>query len=403
MPVVPLDGVTGARVLGQDGPWSASISGGSWAEGTPHGDVLDVGGRVVLPGLVDAHTHLDKAFLADELEEMGIEADGLSEAIDAVKQFKEARGADVDGMLARAERALTGMQRAGTVAARTHAEVDPVTGLDPITAQVELARRWAGRVDLQLVAFPQNGLEADGAKDLLLAGLDAGCSVVGACPYVDDDPAAHIAWAADVAADRGLPLDLHLDFSDDAGDGWVDELLRVVEDRGLHGRVTVGHMTALSAAPAHDAARRAAGLARTRTGLVSLPATDTYLNGRGDARPSSRGIAPVRELLDAGVAVSFATNNLQNPFTPTGTGDLLDIGRLAVLLGHFGTWADQQQVLAALTTTPAGVLGHGTWGLRAGAPASAVVLDTEDPRQALRAVPDVWAVLHHGELTVPPH
>ncbi|WP_460866538.1 amidohydrolase family protein [Rhodococcus aerolatus] len=397
-----LDGVTGARVIDQDEPWSSAITRGEWADGDPSGELLDVGGRVVLPGLVDAHTHLDKAFLADELEEMGIEADGLTEAIDAVKQFKEAKGADVDGMLARAERALTGMQRAGTVAARAHAEVDPVTGLDPVTAQVELARQWAGRVDLQLVAFPQNGLEDDGAKELLLAGLDAGCTVVGACPYVDDDPAAHIAWAADVAVDRGLPLDLHLDFSDDAGDGWVDELLRVVDDRGLHGRVTVGHMTALSAAPRADAARRADGLARTRTGLVSLPATDTYLNGRGDARPSSRGIAPVRELLDAGVAVSFATNNLQNPFTPTGTGDLLDIGRLAVLLGHFGTWPDQQQVLTALTATPASVLGHAGWGLHPGAPASAVVLDTDDPRQVLRGRPEVWAVVHRGELTVPP-
>lgn len=397
-----LDGVTGARVLHQDDPWSAAVDGDTWAAGDPAGEVLDVGGRVVLPGLVDAHTHLDKAFLADELEEMGIEADGLEGAIAAVAQFKQARGADVEGMLARAERALAGMQAAGTVAARTHAETDPVTGLEPVRAQVELARRWTGRVDLQLVAFPQNGLEADGARELVLAGLDAGCHVVGACPYVDDDPAAHIAWAADVARDRGLPLDLHLDFSDDPGDGWVDELLRVVDDRDLHGRVTVGHMTSLSAAPAAAAARRAAGLARTRTALVSLPATDTYLNGRDDARPSARGIAPVQQLLDAGVAVSFGTNNLQNPFTPTGTGNLLQIGSLAVLLGHFGTWADQQRVLTALTTTPAGVLGHARWGLGAGDPASAVVLDTDDPRQALRAVPPVWAVVHRGVLTVPP-
>ena len=383
-----------ARLWGVDGLRDVHLSGGvvtrvdlPGEQATEGPDDAALHGRVVLPGLVDAHVHLDKAYVLAALEQRGASLAGISSAIAATKALRAELGPGMirPGM----ERLLGDMARDGTVAARAHVEVD----VDSDPAVVGLHREvLAEHPDLrvQLVAFPQNGTSHDRhASAWMERALDDGCTVVGGCPYADADPLAHLDLVFNLAADRGLPLDLHLDLTDDADAAQVDLVLPLVERFGLEGRTTVGHMTALSGFSPERLRRTVDQLRDLAVSVVVLPTTDLWLSGRTPGRPGVRGVAPVRSLVDAGVAVALASNNHQNAFTPVSGGGLLRVAWLASLVCHIGDAQGYSDLLSAVTRTPAAMLGLGAWDVAPGSAAPLLAVDVEDPLDAVRQAPAV--------------
>jgi cytosine/creatinine deaminase len=390
-----IDAITGAR-LGAAGEQTLSLAGGRVAQIRPGlpgaaSSLLDAGGRAVVPAFVDAHVHLDKAFL----DAHGACAPRLDAAISAVAALRQT--VPLDQVRAHAERALELLVRNGVVAARVHAEVDPTVGLTLVELQQELVARFAERIELQLVAFPQRGLELAGTRELMEAALRAGVPVVGGCPYVDRDPGRHLDFVFTLAERHDAPIDLHLDFSDDPGRSLLALVAERVRAHGVAGRVTLGHVTTLAALAPHAQAAALDLLASAGIALVVLPATDLYLAGHGE--PGTRSLAPIARARRAGVRVAIANNNLHNPFAPFGNASLLHAAWLAGIVQRMSDAEGCGFLLEAISREPAAILGLPVHGPIEGALAHLLVLDTDDPARAVSTSPPVLATLRSGRLT----
>ena len=354
---------------------------------------LDAQGLVVLPGFVDAHVHLDKAYLFGEAEARGPLRADLDDAIASVARLR----GDVSAaaVAAGARRAVDALVAGGVTAARAHVELDPVIGLDLIGLHRELAAD--GRLQLQLSAFPQRGLELAGMPALLRAALEEGLDVVGGCPYVDRDPAAHLDIVFGLAERYGRPVDLHLDFSDDPSGSLIGLVAQRTRTHGMAGRVTIGHVTTLAAMHRHAQAAALDLLADAGVALVVLPATDLYLTGHGE--PGQRSLAPIERAADAGVRVAIANNNLRNPFAPYGNGSPLQAAWLAGIIRRLVSPADRQLLLDAVSANPAAILDLPLRGPSPGNVADLSIVDTDDVDGVVLGAPAVLATLRAGRLT----
>ena len=239
----------GALIAGGDGTrLDIGIADGRIAEIAPRVEadapVLDLGGRLVAPGFIETHIHLDKACILDRCR---AERGDLAEAIDEVARVKRAFTAD--DVNARARRVLDTCIAQGTTHMRTHLEVDPgigMRGFDGVLPLID-AYRWA--IDLEICVFPQEGLlNNPGTDELMVEALERGARVVGAAPYTDSDPAGQIDRVFELARQFDVDIDMHLDFGESADELDLDQVCRLTERFGYGGRVTVGHVTKLSAA-----------------------------------------------------------------------------------------------------------------------------------------------------------
>jgi len=340
---------------------------------------IALGGRLVLPGFVETHIHLDKSCILDR----GRNENGtLEEAIAAVSAAK--RGFTEADVYARGQRTLEKAIVHGTTRMRTHVEVDPRVGLKSFEAVRRLARDYAWAIDLQVCAFPQEGLTNDpGTEELLVEACARGADVIGGCPYTDTDPMTHIARIFAIARRFDRDIDLHLDFDLDPSWMHLDEVCRQTTAHHWGGRVAVGHVTKLSAI---DHARLAAigrRLADAGVAVTVLPATDLFLMGRAHEHHVPRGVAPAHRLLEHGVACSLATNNVLNPFTPFGDCSLIRMANLYANVAQIGSPRDLKACLAMITTLPARLINARDYGIALGHPADLVVLDSRDPALAV--------------------
>ena len=358
--------------------------------------VIECGGRLVTPGLVDAHIHLDKALLSSRAPSV---EGSLAEAIRVTGAAK--RGFTVDDIRARARAVLDLAVRSGTTAMRSHVEVDPIVGLKGLEALRTLRHEYAPALELQLCAFAQEGIvQAPGTEALLARALREGADLVGGCPYNDTDPRAHVDAIFRLAREFGVDADFHTDFFDEPEHLHVRYICEQTVRLGWEGRVAVGHLTELAAlAPAEQDAV-IAELRAARVGVIVLPATDLYLMGRRDERNPRRGLAPVKRLLAAGVPVAAASNNVRNAFTPVGNADLALMGVLIAVGAHMGARAELGQVLAMLTTEPARILRLEGHGLALRSRADLVVWDAASLDEAVGALAPRAYVIKSGRVTV---
>ncbi len=362
--------------------------------------VLDGEGRVLLPGLIETHLHPDKALL-DSIRPnpTGTLAGAISVTGELKREFTH------DSVRARAEQVLAMCVRSGTTTLRAHPDVDPIAGLTGLDVMLELRDTWADLVTVQIVAFPQEGIfKAPDTHTLLRKSLDAGADVVGGCTYAEkdvEDCKRHVELVLDLAVEYGVPADMHCDFSDDASDPRFALASFIAEQtaaRGLFGRVALGHVTSLAALPPAERRAVAADLAQAGVAVVPLPATDLFLGGRGDEQAVRRAIAPVRDLWDAGVLTACSNNNIRNAFTPYGTGDLLDTALLLARLAHLSGPDDLHRVLQLVTHDAARVVGLTDYGVRPGAAADLVLIDTRDYDAILLDRPARTAVIKAGRI-----
>ena len=362
----------------------------------PARETLDAYGRLLTPGLVEAHIHLDKALLTGRVTTT---AGTLAEAIRVTGEAK--RRFTVDDIRVRARRVLDLAIAAGTTAIRTHVEVDPIVGLTGMEAVLPLRDEYAPAVELQICAFAQEGIvQAPGTEELLRRALGMGATVIGGCPYNDSDALAHIRIVFALAHAFDVDADFHVDFCDEPEHLHVREIIDQTLAQGWQGRVAVGHLTELAALDEDLADAIIGSLAAARIGVIALPATDLYLMGRGDRLNVRRGLTPIRRLLAAGVPVALATNNVRNPFTPVGTADLAHLTFLTAVAAHMGTDDDLRALLETVTTYPARIMRLAEYGVDPGCRADLTLWDCERAEDVAMAIPPRVAVIRRGRISV---
>jgi cytosine deaminase len=357
---------------------------------------VECGGRVVTPGLVESHIHLDKALLSDRTPSV---EGTLQEAIRITGEAK--RRFTVDDIRTRARAVLDMAVRHGTTAMRSHVEVDPIVELRGLEALLPLKAEYAPALDLQLCAFAQEGVfRMPGTEPLLGEALRRGADLIGGCPYTDADGHAQIDVIFRLAREFGVDADFHVDFFDEPEHLHVRYIAEQAIRYGWQGRVALGHCTELAALPPADLAPIAGLIRDAGLGVITLPATDLYLMGRKDIHHVRRGLAPIKRLLEAGVTVAAATNNVRNAFTPVGNANLLLMGLLLTVGAHMGSERERREVLEMLTTYPGRLLRLPSCGPGLGLQADLVVWDAErlDDLVAGQAAP--WVVVKRGRITV---
>lgn len=364
---------------------------------------LRADGRVVVPGLVESHIHPDKAFLE---ERMPNRSGTLQEAIRNTGILKSRYTRE--DVQARAERVLDWAVRRGTTHMRAHPDIDPIERLLGVEVLLALRESHRDLLDLQIVAFPQEGiLKSPGTEALLREAVRLGVDAIGGCPYNEasiGDAQRHVDICFALALRHGLPLDFHADFADDAADPryvMTEYIARKAIAEGYRGRVNLGHVTTLGAMDPDDAAPLYELLAAAQVSVIVLPATDLHLGGRGDRRNVRRGLAPVKALLSAGVNVAYSSNNVRNAFTPFGLADMLQVGLLLCHTAHMGSPAEQAAVLRMGTVNGARAIGLGDrYGIAPGCQADLLVLDTARVADVLVDQPDRRYVIKRGNVTV---
>jgi cytosine deaminase len=343
------------------------------------GREIDVGGRLVVPGLVETHIHLDKACIIDRCRpERGTLDEAIAQASAAKKRFTE------DDVVARASCALEKAIVNGTMRLRTHVEVDPGIGLTGFEGVKRVADAYRFAADIEICVFPQEGLTNNpGTEELMREALAHGARVVGAAPYTDADPHAQIDRVFEIARDFDADIDMHLDLGDSPERMDIGYVCDLTERHRYGGRVAVGHVTKLSLVPPERFEAIARRLADTGVAVTVLPSTDLYLMGRGEHHSVPRGVLPAHRLLRHGVNCSLSTNNVLNPFTPFGDGSLTRMANLYANVCHVGTHEDLRECLAMVTGRSARLMRVDDYGIAVGRTADLVVLDCATPEQSV--------------------
>jgi cytosine deaminase len=381
--------VPGDVLISADGRIQA-IGPGLAAE--PGTERLDIGGALVSPGFVDAHQHLDKTGV---LRFTPNPSGTLQGARDAFAKY--ARTAPPDDIARRAIRTLQRCLSRGTTAIRSHINVDKDAGFRGIEAVAELRGAWADRMTVQLVAFmtPHPGQDFE----WLTANIDAAVGLadaVGGTPAVSEDPERYLDILFEAAVRHGKPVDLHLDEHLNPERPLFDAVLDRVERFGLEGRTVLSHCSVLSALPRAEYERIRERIRALDCGVVTLPAANLYLQGRDADMLAPRGLTRVADLARNGVPIATASDNIQDPFVPTGSGDMLEIARWTLLAGHL---RGDELALAhrMVTEVPARLMGLGAdYGLRAGAWADLVITDCADIDTLVAGGPDSMRVVARG-------
>jgi cytosine/creatinine deaminase len=360
------------------------------------GPSLDVGGRIAIPGLIETHIHLDKSRI---LHRCQAERGDLEEAIQEVaKQKKAFTPEDVY------TRARTTLERAilqGTTHMRTHIEVDPGIGLRGLEGVRPLIEEYKWAIDLQLCIFPQEGvLNNPGTEELMREALANGGTVIGAAPYTDSNPHGQIDLVFKIARERDIDIDMHLDFAPTPDNPDLLYVCELAERYKWGGRVAIGHVTKLSAAPPDMFAACAKRMAGAGVALTVLPATDLYLMGRHQTESRMRGVTEAHRLLHHGVNCSLSTNNVLNPFTPFGDCSLVRMANLYANVAQVGTVSDTCECLHMVTTRSARLLNLKDYGLHVGAFADLAILDAESAEQAVAEVAPVRYAFKRGRRTL---
>ena len=355
---------------------------------------IDAAGRVLIPGLIESHLHLEKAFVKDRKPNR---SGTLMEAIAVTASLKPTfTREDIETRSRKVLRRLVGF---GSTHVRAHAEFDPAQGFTGFDTVLDLKREFADVIDIQVVAFPQEGiLKTPGTEAMMVEAMKKGADVVGGIPYNDTSANEHIDWVFRLAREFDKDLDFHQDFRDDADAMSIEYLARKTIASKYEGRVSVGHLTALGAAPVERRKALISLLKDAGISVMCLPATDLHLGGRKDETNVRRTLTPVRALRDGGVNVCLATNNICNAFTPYGNGDLLQIAALALPACHLGGADDQATVLPMLTTNSAKALRLANYGLEKGKDADLVLLDTQRVADAIIDLPDRHTVVKRGRV-----
>ena len=373
------DGRTGMSVGVQAGRIAEVLPG--WS--APAHQVPDAGGLLLSPPFVDAHFHMD-ATLSYGLPR--VNASGtLLEGIALWGELKPLLTADA--LITRALAYCDWAVAQGLLAIRSHVDVCD-DSLLAVQALLDVKQRVAPYLDLQLVAFPQDGLlRSPSALANLKRALDLGVDVVGGIPHFERtmaDGATSVRLLCEEADRRGLRVDMHCDESDDPLSRHIETLAFETQRLGLHGRVVGSHVTSMHSMDNYYVSKLLPLIAEAQVGIVANPLINITLQGRHDSYPKRRGLTRVPELLAAGVAVAFGHDCVMDPWYSLGQADMLEVASMGLHVAQMTGQAAMRQCYAAVTSTPATLLGLTDYGIAPGHPADMVLLQAQDTVEAIR-------------------
>ncbi len=373
------DGRTDMSVAVQGGRITAVEAGLS----VPAHETVDAAGYLLSPPFVDPHFHMD-ATLSYGLPRVN-ESGTLLEGIALWGELKPTLKAE-----AIMERALTYCDWAvakGLLAIRSHVDTSDASLL-AVDALLQVKKQVAPYLDLQLVAFPQDGaLRAKGGVENLERALDKGVEVVGGIPHFErtaEQGAASVKLLCDIAAARGLLVDMHCDESDDPLSRHIETLAFETQRLGLQGRVTGSHCTSMHSMDNYYASKLMPLIAESGVSVIANPLINITLQGRHDSYPKRRGMTRVPELMAAGVQVAFGHDCVMDPWYSLGSGDMLEVAHMGLHVAQMTSQKGIRQCFDAVTTHGAKVMHLQGYGLKVGCDASFVLLQTRDVVEAIR-------------------
>ncbi|WP_421979084.1 amidohydrolase family protein [Roseibium sp.] len=373
------DGRTGVDIACRDGLIEA-VEAGIDADA---GDIIDAAGKLVSPPFIDSHFHMD-ATLSLGLPRMN-RSGTLLEGIALWGELKEIL--TVEAVVERALKYCDLAVAQGLLAIRTHVDVcdDRLTGVKGLLEVREKVRDY---IDLQLVAFPQDGLyRSPNAEKNLLTALDMGVDIVGGIPHFErtmDDGARSVARLCEIAADRGLMVDMHCDETDDPMSRHIETLAYETQRLGLQGRVAGSHLTSMHSMDNYYVSKLLPLIAEAGVHAIANPLINITLQGRHDTYPKRRGQTRVPELRAYGVNVSFGHDCVMDPWYSMGSGDMLEVASMGLHVAQMTSRDDIRYAYDCVTSHPAKAMGLDGYGLDRGCKADFVVLQARDTIEAIR-------------------
>src|SRR6202140_4265216 len=354
---------------------------------------LDAEGRMAVPGFVEPHIHLDKALIS---ERAPVNISGtLTEAIEILWKIK--RNYTVDEIADRASRVLARALENGVSKLRTHVDVDPIGGTRPAEGLIRARERFRDLIDIQIVAFPQEGIvKSPGTEALMRQVMKSGVDVGGGMPFNEtspEDSRRHIEIVFDIAKEFDADIDMHVDETDDPMARTLEVLAELTIKNGWQGRVTAGHTCALASYPRDYADHVIGRLRQANVNMIANPATNLMLQGRLDDYPKRRGVTQVKELLAAGVNVACGQDCVHDTFYPFGQNDPLEIAFLLCDASQMSQPAEILAVMDMVTHNGAKALRVPDFAVAVGAVADLVVLGARDAREAFATrSPRRWGI-----------
>ncbi len=362
--------------------------------------VLDLEGKLLVPAFIDPHIHLDKVNILDSVRKNV--SGTLTEAIEIIWDRKK-QYTDED-VIERAGAVLDKALMNGTLAIRTHVDIDTIGGLKPLKGVLALREKYKDKMTLQLVAFPQEGIIKDpGCDKLMDEAMQMGCDIVGGMPANEnnpDDSLAHVKYCFDLAEKYDADVDMHVDETDDPFYRTLEMVADETIKRGWEGRVTCGHTCALAAYDDHYAAYVIEKVARAGIHMITNPVTNLMLQGRLDKQPIRRGITRVKELLEAGINVSFGQDCVNDTFYPLGCADMLQVANITVHAAQMSLPPELEKVFDMITTDANKIMNLEGYGLEEGSTANLVVVDAANIREAMALAPNRPYVIREGKIIV---
>lgn len=406
--------IRNARVLGFSELVDVIIENERISSIGKHGHVkacLDINARekLLMPGFVNIHTHLDKSGLSDIITN---DSGTIIEAREKLRKVK--KDLTKEDIKKRAKETLINSIQNGVTALRTHVDIDPEIGLKGFEALQELKDEMGNLIDLQVVAFPQEGInEAPGTLKLLREAISRGADIVGGHLSIACDYQEHCKQVFDLAVEFNKAVDIHVDYDIDRdyskiavhedGHEYPDELgvvwiCKEVERRNFKKQVSASHLCGLDAVPPEIAAKVINLLARTNISVIALPLNNLYMHGRMDKFNVRRGVTKVKSLLDAGVNVSFGSDNIRDPFNPLGSASMIFNAAAAALTCHMTSREDLEKTVKMHTTDAAKIMNLQNYGLNPGCYADIIILDADNIEKALAYQANVTHVFKRGSL-----
>ncbi|HSW20428.1 MAG TPA: amidohydrolase family protein [Ramlibacter sp.] len=360
-------------------------------------ETLDAEGQLLTPPFVDAHFHMDATLSYGQPR---VNASGtLLEGIALWGELKPllTQEALVERAMAYCDWAVA----RGLLAIRSHVDIcDP--SLLAVEALLEVKKKVAPYLDLQLVAFPQDGvLRSPGALENLKRALDMGVDVVGGIPHFERtmaQGAESVKLLCEIAAERGLMVDMHCDESDDPMSRHIETLAAETQRLGLQGRVTGSHLTSMHSMDNYYVSKLIPLIAQAQVNAIANPLINITLQGRHDTYPKRRGMTRVPELMAGGVNVAFGHDCVMDPWYSLGSADLLEVAHMGLHVAQMTSQAGMRQCFEAVTANAARILQLPGYGIAAGCHADFVLLQARDPIEAIRLRATRLAVYRRGKL-----
>ena len=361
------------------------------------GRVIYAAGDLVSQPFVDPHFHMDAtlSYGIPRINRSGLLLEGIAlwGELKQVMIYEEVR----DRALAYCDWAVS----MGLLAIRSHVDTcdDRLLGVD---ALLEVKKTVAPYIDLQLVAFPQDGFYRDPtARDNTIRALDKGVDVVGGIPHFErsmSDGARSVTELCEIAAERGLMIDLHCDESDDPHSRHIEQLVYETQRLGLQGRANGSHLTSMHSMDNYYVSKLLPMMAEAEVSAIPNPLINIMLQGRHDTFPKRRGLTRVKEMQALGIRVGWGQDCCMDPWYSLGTADMLDVAFMGLHVAQMSSPADMAKCFDMVTSVNASIMGLDHLGLEVGKRASLVVLDAGDPIEAVRLRPDRLYVISRGKV-----